>query len=174
MSDTLFAFITDLYIGSIVFLTTAYIYFKISVFSINRFYKKPSVIIIGTIVISVLYAFGYIISNPIAQTILDLYPCIFLVIFEKENILSKWMVCFFATCMNLALFIFSSLTVYFILSITNALFLKKYVIYFLYLLILAMAFVLLKLKRFRKGFQFFQDRPGSGLHLTLFFSFRPF
>ena len=167
MSDTLFAFITDLYIGSIVFLTTAYIYFKISVFSINRFYKKPSVIIIGTIVISVLYAFGYIISNPIAQTILDLYPCIFLVIFEKENILSKWMVCFFATCMNLALFIFSSLTVYFILSITNALFLKKYVIYFLYLLILAMAFVLLKLKRFRKGFQFFQDSKRTVVGITL-------
>lgn len=166
MIDTISYFVVHMYISGILFLTTTYIYFKTSVIQINKKYKSWVTISIGCAIISVAYALFYMVNVSLAQIISYIYPSVFYILFERKQVKTKWLICFFASCFTrvlqqLVFWLFS-----FIVAIIN----PKRVLFSLipiYAIVFLCAFSLLKTKRLKKGFQFFQNESKLGIGLFI-------
>ena len=94
MNNTVYYYVSNVYICAAVFLITSYMYFKISVLPINKKYKKPYTLIVGCSLIAIAYASLYPFSTFSAQVISFVYPSVFYVLFEKKGIRIKALACF--------------------------------------------------------------------------------
>ena len=166
MIDTISYFVVHMYISGILFLTTTYIYFKTSVIQINKKYKSWVTISIGCAIISVAYALFYMVNVSLAQIISYIYPSVFYILFERKQVKTKWLICFFASCFTRVLQQLVFLLFSFIVAIIN----PKRVLFSLipiYAIVFLCAFSLLKTKRLKKGFQFFQNESKLGIGLFI-------
>ena len=159
--------ILNLYIGAVLFLTTAYAYYKTTVVPINKIYRSKLTVALGCLIISVVFAVLYPLNLTAAQLTAYLYPPVFFSIFEKQQRRRAFLLCFIlSTFTRILLLIPSALvsTVMVIINYHDRLFLSMFIAYALTFL---SAFLLLKVKRFKNGFQFFQDENNLGLGLVI-------
>lgn len=166
MNNTISYFLVHMYISGILFLTTTYIYFKTTVIQINKIYKSWITISIGCAFISVAYALLYMVNIALAQIINYIFPSVFYILFERKQVKIKWLICFFASCFTRILqqvvLLFSS----FIIAIIS----PNRVLFSLipiHAVILLLAILFLKIKRFKRGLLFFQDENKLGLGLVI-------
>lgn len=166
MYDNILDFIINMYIAGALFLCASYIYFKTTVIPVNGVYKKPHVLAIGGVIISVLYVVIYMYDTSIAQLVSYLYPPLFYILFERKQILLKCLVCFFASCITRILLhiLFIPFSIFFAaLNIDKV----QYFHFLIYALLFLLIVLIFKTKRFRKGFQFFQNEKNIGFGLVL-------
>ena len=149
------------------FLTTGYSYIKTSVTPINRLYHRKIVIALGCIIQSVFFTSIYPFSIAAAQLIGYFYPSVFFSLFEKQQRSKAFFICFILSSFTRVLLLIPSALVSFALAILNyegALFFSLIVSYFI---TFVLAFLLLKVKRFKKGFHFFQSDKKLGVGLLI-------
>lgn len=156
------------------FLTSYYVYMKVSVIPPDKRYRKIWVIASVSLFISVsctvLHQFNLTASSVLSY----LFPSLFFILFEKEKRRMKSLVAFIASSFVRIVSFFvsiivSTLTVLFIPSATPK---EKSVIGYLillvtYTLLYIAVFLLMKIKRFRNGFQFFQNENNLGIGLLI-------
>lgn len=166
MNEDVIDFIIRLYNAGALFLCASYIYFKTTVIPVNKVYKKPFVLAIGGVIISVLYAVIYIYNTSIAQLVSYLYPSLFFVLFERKQIFLKCLVSFFASCFTRILLQILLIPFSILFSLIN---IDKvgYFYFLIYALLFLLIVLVFKTKRFRKGFQFFQNEKNTGFGLVL-------
>ena len=159
--------ILNLYIGAALFLTTAYAYFKTSVTPINKLYHKKLTIAVGCLVISIVFTALYPINSGIAQIIAFLYPPLFFSLFEKSEKIKTVLICFILSAFTRVLLIVPNMALSTVLVILNYPKQLFYSLFIVYVLTFVLEYLLLKIKRFRKGFQFFQNENNLGLGIII-------
>lgn len=166
MYDNILDFIINIYSAGVLFLSASYIYFKTTVIPVNGVYRKPFALVTGGAIISVLYAVIYMNNSSVAQLVSYLYPALFYIVFERKQILLKCLVCFFASCFARILLqiLFVPFSILFAaLNIDKV----QYFYFLIYALLFLLVVLIFRTKRFRKGFQFFQNEKNTGLGLVL-------
>ncbi len=167
MQAIILSSILNLYMGAVLFLTTAYAYYKTTVIQINKIYRNKLTVALGCLIISVVFAVLYPLNLTAAQLTAYLYPPVFFSIFEKQQRRRAFLLCFILSTFTRILLlipsaVFSAVMV--ILNYHDKLFISMFIIYALTFL---SVFLLLKVKRFKNGFQFFQDENNLGLGLVI-------
>ena len=167
MGELIIYYILNLYMSAALFLTTTYAYFKTSTISIDRIYHNKLTITVGCLVISAIFTLLYPINSSIAQIIGFLYPPVFYSIFEKKQKRQIFLICFILSAFTrMLLFIPTSVvtTVLLIINYQKQVFFSLIIMYALTFLLMIL---LLKIKRFRTGFQFFQNENSMGLGIVI-------
>ena len=167
MKELLLDWIACLYMSSALFLTTTFVYFKTSVTPINKIYHRKLTIIVGCLLISVTFSSLYQINSGIAQIISFLYPPVFFSLFENQRRMKSFSICFILSAFTRIVMLVPSIVVSMILVILNyskGLFFSLIIIY---TLMFILSYFLLKIKRLRKGIQFFQNEKYLGLGLII-------
>lgn len=153
-------------IGTFLFLTTYYTYLKVSVIAIDTKYKKVIVIVLGCLIIAFAYSFLSMVNQTIAQLTSYLYPSLFFIIFERDKIRIKSIIIFLSSCITRIILMVPMI----IVSAFSAFFNPKDIRWsslLIYILCLFLTWLLLKIKRFRRGFQFLQEEKNIGLGLVI-------
>lgn len=165
MSNAVAEFALDMFVSGSLFLTVTFLYFKLSAITINSIYKKPITIVLGCLFISLVYSSIYMVNISFSQIVGFLYPALFFVAFEKKSVVLKLISCFIITCITRVLMIIPSI----IISLILAYVYPNFTIYpvFIYTATFASAVLLVRIKRFRKGIQFFQDEKYMGVGIAL-------
>ena len=167
MGELILYCLLNLYMSAAMFLTTSYAYFKTTVSPIHERYQHKSLLFAGCIIVSVVFAIIYPISNALAQLFCYLYPSVFFIIFEKQNRKKIFFICFILSTFTRILLIIPTMllaTVLVVLNYSKSLFFSLFIVY---ALTFVLTFLLLKIKRFEKGFQFFQSEKNLGLGLII-------
>lgn len=159
---------------AIAFLITVYIYLMVSVIPINPKYKNGFVLAAASIVVAVVNFLVNPYSKLAAALFCYLFPALFFVLFEKEKKVLKCMVAFLSSTLKRIICFFPMLLISLIVAtifpelkpeqnqiLYNIILLVVHVISFF------LTFLLFKIKRFKKGFQFFQDEKNLGIGLAL-------
>lgn len=167
MNNTVIQFLLDMYVGGMLFLITAFLYVKLVVSPINPIYKNPVAIMLGSLVISSTYAIVYLNgSRTIAQIVSYLYPLLFFAAFEKRSVTSKCLTCFLLSGLTRILALLPTIVISFPLSLMSSDYLR-YSIIVIYAMAFVLALLLTKIKRFRRGIQFFQDVNHMGFGIAV-------
>ena len=174
MSVDLGVFLINVCSDIIMFLTTAYIYIKVSVFPISKYYKKVFILFIGSLLIGVIYALLRVNDHPFSSIVIYLYPSIFFIVFEKEKRVTKCLIAFISSSFPK---IVSFVPTVFVAGIIAALnpralpekdvLLSQVTVITVSILTFGIVFLLLKIKRIKRGFQFFQNEDNLGFGLAL-------
>ena len=167
MNSTLFDYLTNTFISALLFVTSTMIYYRVSVLPIHCIYKKFYVILAGCLFVSILYSALYPFYSGVALIISYLFPSLFFVLLEKDNIKIRFIICFFVSCftrITLLLAIILTTTFSTLIYPLNT----QLSVLIIYPLCFCFALLFTRIKRFRKGFQFFQNerRVGLGLIIT--------
>lgn len=159
-------FLTNVFIGMSLFLSTAFIYLKVTVIPVNKIYKNKLTILVGASVIAVVYACLCLVNHSAAQLTSYLFPSFFFLLFERENYKTKILIVFLSSCFTRIIVIVPMLLISAVSVILNPedIHLFNVLIYCLNFLI---TFLLLQIKRFRKGFQFFNNEKNLGIGLVI-------
>jgi len=167
MGNQISDYIALLYMSASLFLITTYAYFKTSVISIHSLYRRKLTITLGCLVISIIFTMLYPINSGVAQIIGFLYPPVFFAAFEKQNRIKVFLICFILSAFSRVMLTVSTMLLSIVLVMFNSPKRVIYTIIILYVLTFVFVFLVLKIKRFRKGFQFFQYEKNIGLGLAI-------
>lgn len=156
------------------FLITTYIYLKVSIIPINKRYRNKYVIAAGCLCIALIYIFLYPVSKPLVSLIAYLFPALFFVIFEHEQRKLKCMVAFLSSTLKRIIGYFPAVLISVLVSLTvpqinpddNPVF-EQVVILLTHIGTFFLTVLIFKIKRFRRGFQFFQDEKNLGIGIAL-------
>lgn len=156
------------------FLITSYIYLKVSVIPTNPKYKNGFLLAAASIFVAVVYFLIDPFSKIAAALFCYLFPAVFFVILEKDKKVLKSMVAFLSSTLKRIICFFPMLLVSIIFSLASPgltpeknPILSQLSLLVIHVLTFILTFLLFKIKRFRKGFQFFQDEKHLGIGLTL-------
>ena len=165
MNETLAHFLVDMYDCAVLFLTTTYIYFKTSALTIHQRYKSVLTISAGCLFISLAFASLYLLNGSIAQIMSYIFPSFFFILFERKQIRIKFLVCFLASSFTRVIQMFIFLLYSIIFSAAN---LPKGLLALIpaYATVFLAAVLFLKIKKYKKGFLFFQDENKLGCGLV--------
>lgn len=148
----------------LLFLTVVFLFLKLSVIPINSIYKKAITIVIGCLLVSIAYNLIYFVNSTFAQIASYWFPSLFFIFFEKKSIALRIVTCFLLTCITRLLMIIPA----FIVSITISTYFPNYFLYpLIYVLTFICSAIFVKIKRFRKGIQFFEDEKSLGVGIAI-------
>lgn len=167
MGDIIIYCLLNLYMSSVLFLTTSYAYFKSSIAPINKLYHNKFTLAVGCLVISVIFSILYPVNIGIAQLISFVYPALFFSVFEKNRRKTTSLTCFILSAFIRVLLFIPTIMVSSVLAIFNY---PKQVLFSLiimYGLTFVLTVLLLKIKRLKRGFQFLQNEKHLGLGLVI-------
>ena len=154
-------------VGGSLFLISSYIYLRVSVYPTEEKYKNKFLVFIGCLSSSLCFVVLNWINTAGAQILCYLFPSIFFTVLEKEKLVPKFIVSFFSSCFARVISFIPTVLISFILfqlKINPNRILLFITVYFFTFLI---TFLLLNIKRFKKGFQFFQKEKYMGIGLAI-------
>lgn len=166
MDNKIVVYFLDMYVGFFIYVTTTYMYFKVSINPINRIYHKKSFLITSCCIVSIIYAVLCPVNNAVAQTISYFSPSIVFSIFEKNQRREKFFICFILSSITRIIRLIPTAIVSVFLVIINPSSKLFFSLLAIYASTFVFAFLLLKIKRFKKGFQFLQNEKNLGLGLV--------
>lgn len=174
MTDSLFVTVMDGCIAALSFLITAYIYLRVSILPISKYYKNKFIIILATVLIAVIYAFLSYNSLSVALLIAYLFPSLFFIVFEKNNRRLKCIVAFLSSTLTRIVSLCAMILISIIASLVipeiqpeQKVMVGQLTLVIVQILSFILVFFLFKIKRFKKGFQFFQNEKNMGIGLAI-------
>lgn len=166
-------FIIDALISVVIFLSSVYIYLKVSVIPVNKRYLQVATLTLGSIGIAILYALLRNVNTTFASVVSYFFPSVFFILFEREKRRLKFLAAFLSSSFTRIVSLFPVMLLSIITAsigmsvyVDNVIF-NKILLLFAYLVCFGIIIILLKLKRLNKGLQFFQDEKNLGLGLTI-------
>lgn len=174
MSSDLYIFLINACSEIMFFLTTVYIYYKVSVFPLSKYYKNVFVLISASLFIGLIYALLRINYHPFSSIIVYLFPSFFFVLFEKEKRIIKSLIAFLSSSFSKIVSLIPTILIAVIVPIFSSgsspsdnVFLSQILVLIIYIFTFIISFLLLRIKRIKRGFQFFQDEKNLGFGLAL-------
>lgn len=166
LSETI-EFFRGVLIGNAYFLLTSYIYLKISVLPVNNWYKNRLLLAVTCTCFSVVFVVVAWSNILIANLFSLIIPSIFYVVFEKDKRLTRITICFLSSCfVRIASFI-PSVLVGSVLYLIKAPEPFNLAVVLVYLLTALLVYLFLKIKRFKRGFQFIQNKDNLGIGVLI-------
>lgn len=174
MTDQVIVAVLESCVVAMAFLITAYIYSMVSVTPINSKYKNRFVLAAASIVVAVVNILLNPFSKLAAVLFCYLFPALFFVLFEKEKKVLKCMVAFLSSTLKRIICFFPMLLISLIAPTIIPGFvpekspiINQVILLLIHVIAFFLTFLLFKIKRLKKGFQFFQDEKNLGIGLAL-------
>ncbi len=174
MINDIGVYIINMFSEMMIFFTTAYIYLKVSAFPISKYYNNLFVLNIGGLFIGAIYALLRVNNQPLSSVVVYLYPSLFFVLFEKDNRIVKCLVAFLSISFFKIVSLVQTVIVTGAMAALNPevlpekdVLLSQLLMPIVYLFTFVVSFLLLKIKRIKRGFQFFQNKNNLGFGLVL-------
>ena len=174
LPDQVIATVLEAGVVAVAFLISSYIYLMVSVIPINPKYKNGFVLAAASVLVAVMYVLINPISKLAASLFCYLFPALFFVLFEKEKKVLKCIVAFLSSTLKRIICFFPMLLISIIVSTFIPGFtpekhpiINQFVLLLIHVLTFFLTFLLFKIKRFKKGFQFFQEEKNLGIGLVL-------
>lgn len=174
MLETLLIAAADAFIAALSFLTTAYIYQKVSILPVNKLYHNKWVLAAASVSVAAVYVFLVSLSSSAASLVSYLFPPFFFVLFEKDNRKLKCIITFLSSTFTRVIAFFPTIIVSLLAALLSPEILpsqnkslSQLILVLVQILTFILAFFLSKIKRLRKGFQFFQNENHLGIGLVV-------
>ena len=174
MPDDYLSTMIEAIVVASMFLITSYVYLKVSIIPISKCYKNGLCLALGSVFVAGIYVWLISMSVPVALIVRDLYPSLFFVLLEKEKRRLRSMVAFLSSTLTRLVSFFSTIIVSIILVHVNPNLnpesdnvFAKLCLLLIQIVAFSLIFLLFRIKRFKKGFQFFQDENNLGIGLIL-------
>lgn len=167
MSSMVIDILLDIYIGAAFFFTPAYLYFKTSVHPIGDLCRKKWFVLLCGGVFAVFFGITFYFCHPPAQFMSYFAPSLVFSLFEKERRRERFFICFLLCAVTHVLRLLAGGVIAVFLAIINP---PEHLVVstlIIYNLVFLLAFFMMKIKRFRRGFQFFQSEDKLGMGLVL-------
>lgn len=158
--------LTNVFNGMLLFLSTSYIYLKVTVVPVNKIYKNKLFILLGGLSIAIIFAWLCFVMHSAAQLTSYLFPSFFFLLFERDRLKTKSLIIFLSSCFTRIILVVPTLLISAVSIAVDPEDIHLFNV-LIYCLNLVMTILLLQIKRFRKGFQFFNDEKNLGLGLAI-------
>lgn len=168
MNTMVIDFLIQFYMGAALYYTPVYLYFKTSVHPIGSLCRKKWFLLLSGGIVAALFSVLYSVHHAPAQFMVYFAPSLVFSVFEKDRQRERFLICFLLSSVTRVLRLPASGLIAVFLAVINP---PRYLILsplIIYTLMFLLAFFMMKLKRFRRGFQFFQseDKLGMGLAIS--------